>query len=73
MSGFVIEYHRKTRESRVTSFAGEQGYREAFAERLRLEAENTDPDVEIVSLVSDSLESARATHSRYFENEVTSV
>jgi hypothetical protein len=73
MSGFVIEYHRKTRESHVTSFLGESGYREAFNQRLRLEAENQDPDVEIVSLVSDSLESARATHSRYFENEVTSV
>ena len=60
MSGFVIEYHRRTRECRVTSFPGEQGYRDAFNERLRLEAENTDPDVEIVSLVSDSIESARA-------------
>ncbi len=73
MSGFVIEYHRKTRESRVTSFVGAQGYREAFIERLRIEAENTDPDIEIVSLVSDSLESARATHSRYFEHVVTAA
>jgi len=73
MSGFVIEYHRKTRESRVTSFPGDEGYREAFTERMRLEAENTDPDVEIVSLVTDSLDSAKATHSRYFENVVTSV
>ncbi|MCB2411418.1 hypothetical protein LGT39_00975 [Demequina sp. TTPB684] len=73
MSGFVIEYHRKTRESRVTSYLGEDGFRDAFTERLRLEAENTNPDIEIVSLVSDSLESARATHSRYFEHVVTSV
>ena len=73
MSGFVIEYHRKTRECRVTSFLGEQGYRDVFNERLRLEAENTNPDVEIVSLVSDSIESARATHSRYFERVVTAV
>lgn len=73
MSGFVIEYHRKTRECRVTSFLGGQGYRDAFNERLRLEAENTNPDVEIVSLVCDSIESARATHSRYFQCVVTSV
>jgi len=73
MSGFVIEYHRKKRESRIVSFAGENGFREAFDERLRLEAENSDPDVEIVSLVSDSIESARATHSRYFENVVAEV
>jgi len=73
MSGFVIEYNRKNRESRVTSFAGEDGFREAFNERLRLEAENQNPDVEIVSLVSDSVESARVTHSRYFENVVATV
>lgn len=73
MSGFVIVYNRTTRESLVTSFPGDEGYREAFTERMRLEAENTDPNVEIVSLVSDSLESAKATHSRYFENVVASV
>ncbi len=73
MSGFVIVYDRSTRVSHVTSYVGDQGYREAFNERMRLEAENTDPNVEIVSLVSDSLESARATHSRYFENVVAGV
>lgn len=73
MSGFVIVYNRLTRESHVTSFPGDEGYREAFTERMRLEAENTDPDLEIVSLVSDSLDSAKATHSRYFEHVVTAV
>ncbi len=73
MSGFVIVYQRKTGESRVRSFLGENGYRDAFDERMKLEAENSDPDVEIVSLVSDSLESVRLTHSSYFENVVASV
>jgi len=73
MSGFVIQYNRKSRESRVTSFVGEQGFRDAFKQRLRLEAENQNPDIEIVSLVSDSIESAQVTHSRYFENVVAGL
>ena len=44
MSGFVIVYQRKTGESRVRSFLGENGYRDAFDERMKLEAENSDPD-----------------------------
>ncbi len=65
MTSFVIEYNRRTGESHVTTFA-EGGNREALRHRLRLEDERVDPDVEIVSLVSDSLETVRRTHSRYF-------
>lgn len=66
MPGFVIQYNRRTRANTVTSFTAPDGHREAFKERLRLERENQDPDVEIVSLGSDSLETVKKTHSRYF-------
>lgn len=66
MPGFVIEYNRKSRDYRVTTFDGEGGHREAFERRLLLEANRDDHDVEIVSLTSDSLDTVKKTHSRYF-------
>jgi len=63
VSGYVISYHRKSGASEVKSFEGPNGHREAFAERLRIEKSNHDPDLEIVG---DSLESVKRTHSRYF-------
>ena len=69
MSGFVIQYNRRTGASEVTSFTEPGGHREALQLRLRLEAERQDDDIEIVSIVSDSLDTVRRTHSRYFLRE----
>lgn len=68
MSSFVVIYDRRSGRSEVSEYNGPDGHRAAFAERLRLEAENHDSEVEIVSLVSDSLDSVKRTHSRYFAN-----
>lgn len=69
MPGFVIEYNRRSRDYRVTTFEGEGGHRDAFEKRLELEALREDRDVEIVSLTSDSLETVKKTHSRYFAGQ----
>ena len=67
MAGFLIEYNRRNGDHRVTKFPGEDGHQEALRRRLELEAERTDPDWEIASLNSDSLETVMKTHARYFE------
>lgn len=69
MPGFVIQYNRRTGQSHVTSFAEKNGNRAALRHRLQLESERVDADIEIVSVVSDSLETVRRTHSRYFREE----
>ena len=69
MAGFVIQYNRRTGKSRVTTFAENGGHRAALKHRLQLESERVDGDVEIVSVVSDSLDTVRRTHSRYFREE----
>lgn len=71
MPGFVIEYNRRTGEWRADQFAAPQ---DALTERLRREVLRTDPDIEIASLNSDSLETVKHTHSRYFQgNEFVSA
>ncbi len=71
MPSYVIEFNRRTRERRVQEF---HGHREAMECRLRLEAERVDTDVEIVMLISKSLETLGRTHSRYFTGrELTSA
>ena len=67
MPGFVVEYNRKSSEWKVTEYPGADGHREALLRRLQLEAERTDPNWEIASLNSDSLETIKRTHARYFE------
>ncbi|PPG02730.1 hypothetical protein C5E06_09765 [Pseudoclavibacter sp. RFBI5] len=66
MVGFLIEYNRRTGEGHLETFPGEDGPREAFERRLVLEEQRRDTDVEIASLTSDSIETLRSTHSRYF-------
>ena len=73
MPGFLIEYNRRTGAVHVTEFPGAEGHRHALRERLKLEAEAVDPNMEIVSLVSDSEETIRKTHSRYFERSLQAV
>lgn len=66
MPGYVIEYDRLTGEAHVTPFEQPGGHRLALKYRLKLESERTSNDIEIVSLVSDSIETVKRTHSRYF-------
>ncbi|MEE1621641.1 hypothetical protein ACQ7DA_10670 [Zafaria sp. J156] len=66
MSGFVIQYDRRTGDRIVTVFDGEDGPRRALLERLQLEKHRLDDAWEIVSLNSDSLATIQKTHSRYF-------
>ncbi|MCR6647812.1 MAG: hypothetical protein NVV70_06590 [Cellulomonas sp.] len=69
MTAFVIEYNRITGRSQVTAYPEPGGRREALEHRLRLDSERVSDDVEVVSLVSDSIETVRKTHSRYFARE----
>lgn len=67
MPGYVVEYNRKSRDWKVTEFPGPDGHRAAMRRRIELEESRQDPDIEIVSLNSDSLDTVRKTHARYFE------
>ncbi|MFJ4170804.1 hypothetical protein ACIPY3_14950 [Paenarthrobacter sp. NPDC089714] len=66
MAGFVIKYNRRTGDRIVKEFPGRLGHREALKLRLELERERESREWEIVSLNSDSLETVKKTHSRYF-------
>lgn len=67
MPGFLVIYNRKSRDWSVQEFDGADGHKAALLRRLELEHDRTDQDVEIASLNSDSLETVKKTHSRYFE------
>ncbi len=67
MPGYVVEYHRRTRDWRVTAFPGADGHRDALRARLELERDRQSDDWEIASLNGDSLAVVKQTHSRYFE------
>lgn len=69
MAGFVIEYNRRSGERRVHTFLGANGHREALRRRLELEDSRESDEWEIVSLNSDSIETVRRTHARYFERD----
>ena len=74
MAGFVIQYHRFSGDRIVQEFIGPNGSREALTARLKLESERPNDDWEIVSLNSDSLDTIKKTHSRYFRGHaVTSM
>ncbi|WP_259478188.1 hypothetical protein [Herbiconiux moechotypicola] len=62
----MVEYHRRSGEWSVQEFPGPDGHRDALLERLKREDARVDDDVEIVSLNSDSFETVRRTHARYF-------
>ncbi|MCX2747806.1 hypothetical protein OOZ51_08235 [Arthrobacter sp. MI7-26] len=66
ISGFLIVYNRRTFDRQVTEFPGANGPREALKQRLLLERERHDQEIEIASLNSDSIETIQRTHSRYF-------
>lgn len=67
MKTFVISYRRTTGEVDYTEF---HDFAAASKLRRKLEEKNTDPDVEIVSLTSESLQMLKQTHRRYFLNEI---
>lgn len=70
MPGFVIEYNRITGDRLVTEYSGPDGHRAALLRRLELEKIRPSVEWEIISLNSDSLETVRRTHSRYFTGHV---
>lgn len=63
MTSFVIEYHRLSGALSVTPFANR---REASEERFRRNQTRASKDVEVVSVTTDSMESLKQSHSRYF-------
>ncbi|KAB1640571.1 hypothetical protein [Gulosibacter chungangensis] len=69
MSSFLIVYNRRSGHVKMRRFDGKSAAREALLERFRLEKSIEDPDVEVVALNSDSEETVRKTHSRYFQRE----
>lgn len=66
MVGILIEYNRRTGARKVREFNGETGHIDAMRERFKLEAKEENPDIEIVAIGADSLESVKQSHSRYF-------
>lgn len=70
MAGFVIEFDRRTRARRISKFHTSG---EAVRYRLELEDARTNPDIEIVALISDSLATLERTHSRYFTGRANLV
>jgi len=68
VSSFVIEFNRRTGALNLEEF-GPGDSRAAIERRLELESQHNDQDVEIVCLMSDSLETIRRTHRRYFRRD----
>ncbi len=66
----MIKYNRRTGDRIVKEFPGRLGHRDALKLRLQLERERESRDWEVVSLNSDSLETVKMTHSRYFTGHV---
>ena len=63
MTAYLVQYQRQSGALVLEEFGS---LREATAERLRLDRLNTDPDLEIVAIASESEEHLRVSHSRYF-------
>jgi hypothetical protein len=64
MKPYLVIYNRRSGDKTIQEFANPAA---AMKERLRLET-NSDADTEIVVLSSDSIESLRITHARYFQS-----
>lgn len=63
MPGFLIEYHRKCGNVTVERF---DSLIEAVEDRLRRDQQNSDDDLEIAAIASQSREQLEKSHSRYF-------
>ena len=68
MPAFLIKYHRPTGALNVTEF---ESLTAATLARHDLDQINDDPDVGLVAIGAESLESVRHTHARYFFREKT--
>ncbi|EFK55656.1 hypothetical protein KBP53_09595 [Corynebacterium genitalium ATCC 33030] len=66
MIAYLIEYHRPTGRLNLTPY---EDAHEASRECIRLETERTDPDLELVVIRSDNIETLRSTHARFFMGE----
>lgn len=67
MKCFVIKYHGPSGNVQVAEF---DEFEKATRTRHEWEQMVTDPDTEIVTIISDSLDSVRRSHRRYFLNEL---
>jgi hypothetical protein len=65
MTYFLLVYSRSKGEL-VGQPLSYPSHAEALRARFRREAHTTDPDIEIVVLGGESIESLMQTHSRYF-------
>lgn len=63
MSSYLIKYHRRSGNLDIFEY---ESLVEATLKRLELDRVNTDPDLEIVAVASESEEHLRQSHSRYF-------
>lgn len=68
MPSFLIEYHRKSRDLKVSAF---DNSKDAMARRFELERGRDDEHVEIVVVTAPSIGVLRRTHSRYFASTQT--
>lgn len=66
MLSFVVEYNRRTGESKITEY---EDIAAATRERFRLMNVRADENVEIATILGRSLDAIRKTHSRYFEQD----
>lgn len=69
MTGFLVEYHRPTGAWSVQEFPGMTGRRKALEASFQLEVRRQNTDFEIAVLTTDSIETLRKTHSRYFSGQ----
>ncbi|CAB0730691.1 hypothetical protein FRC0088_01582 [Corynebacterium diphtheriae] len=63
MASYLIKYHRRSGNLDITRF---DSLIEATIKRLELDKTNTDPELEIVAVASESEDHLRQSHSRYF-------
>lgn len=74
MMPFLVVYDRRRLLAEITEYAGANPVERASMDRNRRETANRDRNVEeVVTLLADSLDDLRTTHSRYFFTEPTLV
>lgn len=71
MAKFVLAYNRPG--NRIEVFETYSDTREAVRRRIELEESYDGAEWEVALLASDSEESLRATHSRYFASETSAA
>lgn len=69
MTGFLVEYHRPTGDWSLQEFPGTSGRTDALSESFRMERDRVSADFEIAVLTTNSFDTLRRTHSRYFSGD----